>query len=647
MLKLFQNQGKTLRWVMGALLFLIAGSMVITLVPSVFSTQQNGADAQALVEIGARAVTATDIDAAVRLYARGQQARGEALAFLAENRLEDLIGRQVLLNEAEELGLIPSEQEFAQWIRNRVPGLFPDGKFVGAATYSGFVRQRFQQTIPQFEARLLEDIVETRLRRMVTDSVGVSGEEVKRIFHERNDAARIEWAAVERADLRSAVSVAEEKLAEYFEANKLRYRKQEERACKLIEIGADYATDDIDLSETEIEVYYRENQYRFENPERYRVRHILFSTMEKSDEESEAARKKAEDVLQQLRGGGDFEALAAEHSEDPANAESGGDLGWVTQGMMTSEFEQAAFALQDGELSAEPVKTDYGYHLIRLDEKDAGSVKPLDEVRGRIREDLIIERSQSTRLALIDNALAAAEEHGVELEKAAAAVNLPVLAFDSFPRDALPDDLPKASRLIDAVFAEAAEEIFTVDQAGTLYIGVVTGVTPARDGALEEFRSEARENYIDDEAAKLARAKAEDLAEKARGNGGNLAAAARALGLKTAQSDFVKREDAIAGAGSVSALGPEAFAGSAGSVIGPVAVGSRFVVYRSLEFQAADESALEDEAETIRESELQSKRDRMFDYYRAQKLQEYADSGRIVRHEARIQEYMRFLRSRS
>lgn len=648
MLKLFQNQGKTLRWIMGALLFLIAGSMVITLVPSVFSTQQSGADGQVLVEVGSRAVTVADLDARMRSYLRGGDIPAETLTFFAGNAVEDLIGRRVLLNEADELGLIPNDEELAQWMRVQFTDLlFPDGKFVGAAAYGGFVRRQFQQTIAEFEAGLMEDIaVEMRLRRMVTDSVGVSDEEVRNIFHERNDRAQVEWAAVDRDDLRSAVSVTEEKLAEYFEANKLRYRKPEERACKLIEIGADYATDDIDLSETEIEIYYRENQYRFENPERYQVRHILFATMEKSEEESEEARKKAEEVLEQLRGGGDFEALAAEHSEDPANADTGGDLGWITPGSMVPEFEQAAFALQAGELSPEPVKTDYGYHLIRLDAKEAGAVKPLDEVRGRIREDLIVERSQSTRLALIDNTLAAAEEHGVDLEKAGEAVNLPVMAFESFSRDALPDDLPQAARLLDAVFSRDPEEIFSVAQDGTLYIGVVTGVTPAREGALDEFRGEVRDNYIDDEATKLAREKAEGLAEKARENGGNLAAAARALGIKASKSDFVKRSDSISGFGGVSALGPEAFAGAAESVIGPVASGSRFAVYRSIELEAADESALADESDSIREEELERKRERLFDYFRAQKLQEYADSGRVVRHEARIQEYMRFLRSR-
>ena len=372
MLKLFQNQGKTLRWIMGALLFLIAGSMVITLVPSVFSTQQSGADAQVLVEVGDRAVTIADLDAGIRQYVRRGDMPPESLAFFANNTVDNLIGKRVLMNEADELGLIPSEEELAQWMRDQLPDLlFPDGKFVGAAAYRGFVQQQFQKTIPEFEAELLEQIViETRLKRMVTDSVGVSDEEVKQIFHQRNDTVQLEWAAVDRGDLRSAVSVTDEKLAEYFEANKLRYRKQEERACKLIEIGADYATDDIDLSETEIELYYAENQYRFENPERYQARHILFSTMEKSEEESEAAWKKAEEVLQQLRDGADFAALAAEHSQDPANADSGGDLGWITQGMMVPEFEQAMFALEVGELSAEPVKTEFGYHLIRVEAKE-------------------------------------------------------------------------------------------------------------------------------------------------------------------------------------------------------------------------------------------------------------------------------------
>ncbi len=647
MLKLFQNQGKALRWVMGGLLLLVAGSMIITLVPSVFSTQQGGADTQVLVEVGDLAVTMADLDSGLRQYVRAGSVPPESLAFLASNMVDNLVSEKVLLNEANDLGLTPTEGELAQWIRDQLPDLlFPEGKYVGTAAYRGFVQQQFQKSIPEFEADLLKDLaVEMRLRRLVTDNVNVSDEELKKVFHQQNDMVQIEWTAVERDDFRSRVTVSEEKLAEYFEANKLRYRKQEERALKLITIGENFATDNIDLSDTEIEVYYAQNQYRFENPERYQTRHILFSTMEKSEEDTEAARINAEEVLQQLRDGGDFEALAAEHSEDPANAQTGGDLGWVSQGMMVPEFEQAMFALQTGELSPAPVKTQFGYHLLRVDAKEAGTVKPLEEVRERIREDLIIERSQSTRLELMDMALTTAQQYGVELEKAAAEVNLPIQVFEPFSRATMPADLPKASQFVSAIFQKAPEEVFSVTQDGTLYIAVISAITPARDGTIDEFREPVTTSFIDDEASTLARSRAEDLAEKARENGGNLVAAARAIGLNASKSNWVKRSDSIDGVGSVSSLGKDAFDKPDGSVIGPVPSGSNFIVYRSLELSPADEATLEDEGDTIRQSQLDLKRNQMFEFFRAQKLKEYTDDGRIVRHDSRIQEYLTFIRS--
>lgn len=647
MIKLFQNQGKTLRWVMGGLLFLIAASMVITLVPSVFSTQQTGTDAQVLVEVGDLAVTMADLDSGLRQYVRAGSVPPESLAFLANNMVDNLISEKVLLNEANELGLTPTEAELAQWIRDQLPDLlFPNGQYVGTDAYRGFVQQQFQKSIPEFEADLLKDLaIEMRLRRLVTDNVNVGDEELKKIFHQQNDMVQLEWTAVERDGLRSQVTVSEEKLAEYFEANKLRYRKQEERSLKLISIGANYATDNIDLSDDEIELYYSQNQYRFENPERYQTRHILFSTMEKSEEETEEARKKAEDILQQLRDGGDFAALAAANSEDPGNAQSGGDLGWVTQGMMVPEFEQAMFGLQTGELSPAPVKTQFGYHLLRVDAKEAGTVKPLNEVRDRIREDLIIERSQSTRLELMDTALTTAQQYGVELEKAGAEVNLPVQVFGSFSRATMPADLPKLSQLVSAIFQKAPEEVFSVTQDGTLYIGVITGITPPRDGTLDEFRDPVRISFVDDEASSLARSRAEELAEKARANDGDLVAAARSLGLKASKSNFVKRADSIEGLGPVSSLGSDAFDKTDGSVVGPVGSGSNFVVYRSLERRAADEATLENEGSTIRQSQLDYKRNQMFEFFRAQKLKEYTDDGRIVRYDSRIQEYLNFIRS--
>ena len=645
MLKLFQNQGKVLRWIMGVVLFLVAGSMVITLVPNVFGPAGPGS-ADVLAEVGGLTVTTRDVEVELRQF-RSADTPAEAIAMMAGSVVENLIAERVLFVEASELGLVPSEEDLAHWLREQLPDvLFPDGKFVGARTYEGFVRQQFRRTVPEFEREILYNLtIDMRLKRMVTDGVHVTDEELIRRFHEENDSAQIEWTAVDGDSLRNEISPTPQQLREYFDSNKLRYRHAERRPLKLMTVGPNAGTSEHDVSDTEIELYYSQNLYRFENPERIKVRHILFSTMDTSEEEAAAAREKAEAVLEQLRGGADFVELAQEHSEDPGNADNGGDLGWVTRGMMDPAFEQASFALQTGALSEAPVKSDFGYHLIRLDDRESGSVKPLSEVREVIRADLKAERAQSSRYALMDNALVTAQQAGEALENAASQLGLPFQEFPAFSRSELPEGLPKAAALVQAVFEQPAGEVFSVTQDDTLYIGIVDEPVPAREAQYEEVDATVRQDFIDTESANLARTRAEELAQRARDSANNLGAAARRSGLRLSKTGFLKRDGEIEEIGPVNTLGPNVFAKTSGEIQGPVAAGNRWIVFRTLELQPADESALASEGEALRATLLSEKRNGVFDYFRQQKLREYIENGLLVRYGDRIQSYLQSMQN--
>lgn len=639
MLKLFRNQGKALRWIMGFILFLVAASMVITLVPNVFGPADVGGET--LAEVDGQTITISDVEVQLRQY-RSNELPRETLSMMAGNVIENLIAERVLMAEAQELGLVPTEEELALWLRERLPTLlFPDGKFVGAAAYAGFVRQQFRRSVPEFEREILSNIaIDQRLRRMVTDGATVTDAEVAERFHELNDTVQIEWAAVDGADLEGQVAPTDEQLREYFDSNRLRYRHPERRPLKLLTVDPAAQTAEHEISDTEIELYYSQNQYRFEQPERVKVRHILFMTVDKSEEESEAARRNASEVLAQLRDGADFAELAKEHSEDPGNSDNGGDLGWVSRGMMDPAFEEASFALQVGELAPEPVKSEFGFHLIRLDERQSGSVKPLSEVRDVIRDDLIAERTQSDRYALMERAMDAAQHAAGDLESAAAQLEMPYQEFPAFSRDALPDALPKSAALVQAVFEQPVGEVFSSAQDETLYIGFVTESVPARDAEYDEVSATVRGDYVVTEATNLARQQAEGLAEKARGGSASFAGAARQSGLTANTSDFIKRDGELGELGPVSALGDDAFEKTDGEVQGPVAVGSRWVVFRTVELRPAAESALAAESGELQRSLLEEKRSRIFEYYREQKVQEYGASGLILRYGNRIQSYL-------
>lgn len=636
MLKVFRNQGKALRWIMGFILFLVAASMIITLVPNVFGPADG--TGETLAEVNGSAVTVGHVDAELRQY-RTSEMPPQALSMMAGNVLQNLISERVLFSEASNLGLVPTEEDVAEFLRDQLSDvLFPDGKFVGATAYEGFVRQQFRRTVAEFEREILYNLaIEVRLRRMVTDGVSVSDEEVRRRFHQENDRVKIEWAALDSEALRSEIDATPEALLAYFEGNQLRYRQPERRPLQLLTVRPDDAAEDHEVTDAEIELYYAQNQYRFEQPERVKVRHILFMA---DDEGEDGALREAEDVLRQVRDGADFEAMAAEHSDDPGNAQNGGDLGWVSQGMMDPAFEEASFALDVGELSVEPVKSDFGYHLIRVDDRESGSVKALSEVRDVIRGDLLAEKSQNDRYALMEGALEAAQQSAGALQSVADRMGLPFAEFDPFSRSELPAALPASSALVEAVFSQPVGEVFTATQEDTLYIGFSSEAVPARDSEYEEVSETVRQDYVQAEAANLGRERAEELAQGARDADGNLAAAAQRSAVAVNTSDFVRRDGDLAELGPVTALGEDVFAEEVGEVRGPVSVGSRWVVFRSLEQEAADESALATEGDALRETLLNEKRNQLFEYFRQQKVREYSEKGAVIQYGDRIQAYL-------
>ena len=641
MLKLFRNQGKALRWIMGCILFLVAASMVITLVPNVFGPAGPGS-ADVLAEVGGVPVTTGDVEVELRQY-RSNEVPPEALSMMAGTAIDNLIAERVLFAEAAELGLVPTEEDLALWLREQLPDvLFPDGKFVGSRAYEGFVRQQFRRTVAEFEREILYTLtIEMRLRRMVTDSVSVSEDEIKERFHRENDSVRIEWAAVDSNSLRGQVEATPEELREYFESNRLRYRHPERRPLKIMTVSPDATATEYEISDSEIELYYSQNEYRFEQPDRVKARHILFMAEGESEDEGAEALSKAQQVLEQLRSGADFAEMAKEHSEDPGNADNGGDLGWFSRGMMDPAFEDASFALQVGDLAATPVKSEFGYHLIRLDDRETGSIKPLSEVREVIRADLVAERSQSDRYALMERALEAAQQAGTALENAASQMGLPYQEFPPFSRSELPAELPTAATLVRAIFEEPVGLVFSVAQEETLYLGVVPETVPARDAEFQEVSATVREDYLDTESANLARVQAEELAEQARNPRSSLAAAARQGRLAVTTSEFVKRDGTLEELGPVSALGEDAFTQTDRKLQGPVAIGDLWVVFRTVEFLSADESGLASEGDALSETIAEEKRNGVFDYFRQQKLQEYSQSGLVVRYQDRIQSYLR------
>ena len=638
------------KWTLGALLSLVALSMVVTLIPNVFSGQPTDLNDPVLVQVGDEAVTAAEVYQGLREYAQAGTP-AESMAFMARQIVDNLIEEKVLMQEAASLGVRPSEAELARWIKEQMPFLWQSGQF-NSAQYQQMIMQRFQMSVPQFEADLLKDLtIELRLRRMVTGNIVMTEDDIKEAFEARNQKAQVEYLLVRAQDFESQVQVTDEAMAEFFEQQKFRYRIPEKRTVKVIDVdqGKDVETT---VTDAEVRLFYEQNRYRFETPERAMARHILFMTIDPEAPNPETAElpadtvkeieAKAREVLEKVKAGGDFAALASEHSDDPGTKGNGGDLGWVYRGQMAAKFEEAVFSMQEGDLSQDLVKTEFGYHIIRVDKKDRPQLKSLEEVRDEIVADLRTERAARARMERLDRIVSEIRNDVSKADELAKEYDLPLMTYANIDQMAPPPDLTQNPVFFGNIFSAAVGQTVTNTAEGSTQVAAIMEVVPSRDATIEDVRDRLRNDFIQAQARTLAEARAKEVTEAAKSS--DLQTAAKRFGLTVRTSEKFTRRDTIEGLASAQALGDTPYNSPIGTVFGPVSAGEHYAVARVIAQEPADMSLYPEQKAEIRETFLQGKQDEAFNIFRTEARQRYEKQGKIKRYDDRINQLVQQVR---
>lgn len=641
MFDLFRSQKQAVRLLLGAIMLLVAASMVITLVPGLFSGTNVNVNDPVLVEVDGLPLTVQDVQNKLRDYQMTGQIPPESIAFLAGQTVENLITELILLQEAEKLGLWPTEEDLAQRIRQQLSFVFDQG---GVPAYEAFVRQRFQRSVPEFEEAVRRDlIVEMRLRRMVTDNVLVSDEEVRRAYKQANDKTKIEFVKVPAQSFRSEVQPDEEAIQAFYQQNQSRYMNQEQRSVKVMKISAENIAPP-EVSETEVRAYYDRNIARFEQGERVRASHILFMTMSKPEDEIKRIEARANEVLAKVKAGEDFAELAKQYSDDAGTKDNGGDVGWIQRdGQMVPRFEQATFALQPGETS-DLIETEYGLHIIKVHERDKAQIQMFDEVKDQIRQELVQQKQEEQRLQKMDEAVSVARKYGDDLDSAGKELGFPVETYDNFTRFNPPAGMSASPNLITAIFSASQGEVLSEASEGGTLLLVVTGITPASAPPFEEVRDQVTEQWTLARASELAQKRAQEIAEAARAAGGDLKQVAAKYSLSTQTSEFVGPNDTIADLGGAQLLGETAFTAEPGTIGGPVTGGTDYSVYRVVERQEADLTEFYEKRDELRQQQVENKRSEAFEIYKGITRQRYENEGKINRYQARIDALLQSLR---
>jgi peptidyl-prolyl cis-trans isomerase D len=640
MFRLFRSRKQVFRILLGVMVTPIIITMVVTLIPGIFggSSATTGGET-VLAQVGGEQVTSLDAQAQLQDMVRSQRMPAGAQSFLAPQVVQNLVTDKALLQEANRLGLGVTEQELAEYLRNNLPMLFPGGAFVGKDQYAAYVMDRFSKTIPEFEELVRNDLAITKLRHLVTDGVVVTPAEIEQEYRRRKERVRIEYVSVSPAAVKSSVSATPAELEEYFKKNKTAYFLPERRSFQYMVISDARVAAGIQVTPQEMERYYNENKDRFRVQDRVHATHILLKTTDKSADEVKKIEAKAQELLRQARAGKDFAELAKANSEDTASASKGGDIGWITHGQTVPEFEQKAFAMKPGEIS-DVIKTQYGFHIIKVLEREEARLKPFEEVAPAIRKELIADRSDLERARLADSARAAASRNPQNLPQVGRDLGLPVYTAALLERGKPIPEIGAEPALTDALFSAVKGSVVgPIQMAGMSVVAVVTEVAPPRQAEFAEVADRVKNDYVTAKSREAAEARAKQVLEKAKAAGGDLRKAAKAFGLEVKSTDPFTRDGSIPGLGTAATVA-QAFTAPVHSINGPVTAGGDYVVYQVTERIEPDMAGLAGEASSIRESILGSRRNQLFEVFKSDLRESLKKQGKIRVFQDRIDRFV-------
>jgi peptidyl-prolyl cis-trans isomerase D len=642
MIRFLQTPGPVKKIVLSSILLIFCGAMVITLIPGGLGSNLGFGQPPAgvIADIGAQAVTRDEVVRQAQAMMRQQFPRGNAmqaqlLPFFTSRAAEQLITEKTIISEAQRMGFRATDEDVIDELQHGPYSatFFPNGKFIGQDAYENLLQQN-ELTPQQFEQDVKNQILFRKLRNLVTSSASVSDADVRREFEKRNTKVKFEYAYFSEADLRKQIRPGDAELRAYYDQHKAQYNNSipEKRKIAYALIDTNKLAADSQVSDQDLRSYYDQHRDDYRVPESVTVSHILIKTPPagadgKVDQKAvDAAKAKAQDVLKQVKGGGNFAELAKKYSEDPGSAKNGGSLGPIQRGRTVPEFEKVAFSLPKGQIS-DLVQTTYGFHIIKVDDKQTAHTKTLEEVKAQIEP--LIRQQKAARVAESQANALLTGARSQSLEKAADAKHVPVLTTDFFARaDTLPG-IGNSPQLADAVFGEAEKSPPDMVQTAQGYVVFqLLGIKPPGTPTFDEIRPKIVDQFTNERATTMLSQKTQELSDRAKAEH-NLQKAAKELSAKVKTSDFVLPDGQVPDVGSMTGPASVAFNMKPGDISGPVTSGESGAVLQLQDKQAPSPDQFAQQKDQIRDALLQQKQEELFGVFVSNLRTQMEKSGKI------------------
>ena len=553
------------------------------------------------------------------------------LNFFTQQVGQQLIQQQILLAEAKKLGITATDQDVAKFLHTGQMGetLFPNGKFIGEQQYAALVNDRLNMSVSDFEDGIKKEIIIRRLEELITAPVSVSDNEVRESYLKDNTKIKFDYAVLSSDDLRKTINPSDTELQAFFKQNAARYAHAvpEERKITYLAFTPNQLPGGIPQpSQQEIQSYYNQHQSEYQVLEQARSRHILIKVDPNASPKDDAAAKaKAESIANQLRHGGSWTELAKKYSDDPGSKDSGGELGFAQRGRMVPQFDNAIFTQKIGDI--EVVKSQFGYHVVQVEERQQAHTQSLAEVEDTIKATLSRQMVAQAEENYAKQLAAEAAKSG--LQATAQAHHLQVATTDPVPVNGTIAALPDGSQVVAKAFQDkqgAAPEYAPTGEGYAVF--QVTGITPAHAPAFADWKTHILEDYRDEQLPALLNSKTQELASKAH-QLNDLAKAAKEVGATVKTSDLVGQTAQVPDFGAVGQIAPQLFTMSVGSISGPINAGRTGVVAKVTDKQAPTTQEVQKNFDQTRDQILDERRNQAFELFASNITSKYQKEKRI------------------
>jgi peptidyl-prolyl cis-trans isomerase D len=644
MIRLLQQDNRIMKIIFAVIIGLAAITMVITLVPGIFDTASTS-DSTTFATVRepgvfgrvfgeATPIKTTEVNQIAARQLQQQHLPEQLMPYLLPRAGQILVQRAILKHEADRMNLQVSDEDLRRELRTGpfAQYLFPNGNYIGDDAYINFVQNAFgnQLSRSDFESQVKSDMELNRLQALITGGVTVSDNAVRAAYKTDGTKVKFDYVVVSADDVRKGINPSDADLQAFFKTNAARYASAIPETRKI-----QYAAFDASnipggkpqVSDADVLAYYNAHKDQYAVKEQVKTRHILIAVPAGADAKADAAGKaKAEDLLKQIKAGGNFADLAAKNSDDPGSKTQGGELPMIPTAGLDPAYAKAAMALNPGQTS-DLVKSQFGYHIIQTEQKEPAHTKLVAEVKAEIVPVLEQQRAGAAEQTFASSLAADAKKNG--LDKAAAAKGLHVVTTDYVPKSGVIPGLADGSGLLTQAFAVVkGADPASVSTGDGFAVFQVTDVKPAHAPDFAEYKAHILEDYREQQVPQLLNAQLTKLEDRAKVlNDLKKAAAEMNLPLKT--SDLVGKDGQVPDLGAMSGPGSVAFSLAKGAISGPINTGHAGIVLTVVDKQEPTAEDIAKNFVATREGLLNQQREEIFRVYIGELTQKYEKGGAV------------------